>query len=147
MAVRHGTMTAYNEGCRCDVCVKCSREYRKSLYQRNKARKLSAAPDFTPERRNVTTLPAPDAERAAGAVEIGVLAEIDGLSTADSRKGLVEVALALALVLDNPIAIAQHPSAAHRLSETLDKIRKGSDSKTSKLASVRMMSRPAKAVG
>ena len=35
--------------------------------------------------------------------------------------------------------IAQHPSAAHRLSETLDKIRKGSDARTSKLASVRLM--------
>jgi hypothetical protein len=50
-------------------------------------------------------------------------------------------------VLDPPLAIAQHPSAAHRLSETLDKIRKGSDTRQGKLASVRSMTRPGKATG
>ena len=69
------------------------------------------------------------------------MAEIGSLSTTGSRQGLVEIAIALARVLDSPLAIAQHPSAAHRLSETLDKLRKGADSKTGKLAAVRQMTR------
>ena len=54
---------------------------------------------------------------------------------------------ALARVLDSPLAIAQHPSAAHRLSETLDKIRKGADGRTGRLAAVRQMTRNSKATG
>ena len=137
MAVRHGTRSCYVGGCRCDKCVGADRDYQKTRYQAKNAEALGV----------VTALPAIEVERTVGPVETGVLAEIDGLSTTATRQGLVEVALALARVLDNPIAIAQHPSSAHRLSETLDKIRKGSDAKASKLASVRSMSRPARVAG
>ena len=84
---------------------------------------------------------APEQAADQGRVEAGVMAEIGSLSTTGSRQGLVEIAIALARVLDSPLAIAQHPSAAHRLSETLDKLRKGADSKTGKLAAVRQMTR------
>ena len=141
MAVQHGTRTKYNSGCRCDECKQASRDYAKSRAQAMRAKKHGGA--------TLTTLPtiaaAPTPE--AGRVESGVLAEIDGLSTAASRQGLVEIAIALARVLDSPLAIAQHPSAAHRLSETLDKIRKGSDTRQGKLASVRSMTRSTKATG
>lgn len=139
MAVRHGTRTRYNQGCRCDDCKMASREY-------DKRRRLAKAAGGKGS-ATVTALPEPsNSDGEPGRVESGVLAEIGGLSTAASRQGLVEIAVALARVLDSPLAIAQHPSAAHRLSETLDKIRKGSDSRQGKLAAVRSMTR-AKATG
>jgi hypothetical protein len=144
MAANHGTRTRYNAGCRCDECKQAARDYEKARRQAMNARKHSPA--------TVTTLPtgprltvAPDVE--PGRVESGVMNEIGGLSTAASRQGLVEIAVALARVLDSPLAIAQHPSAAHRLSETLDKIRKGSDSRQGKLAAVRSMTRTTRAIG
>jgi hypothetical protein len=89
----------------------------------------------------------PDADEVPGRVESGVLAEIGSLSTVGSRQGLVEIAIALAKVLDSPLAIAQHASAGHRLSETLDKLRKGADAKTGRLAAVRSMTRRSEAAG
>lgn len=141
MASQHGTRTRYNTGCRCDECKQASRDY-------DKRRKLAIrSGQHTPG--GVTKLPTVAAapESGAGRVEAGVIAELDGLSTTASRQGLVEIALALARVLDSPLAIAQHASAAHRLSETLDKIRKGADARTSKLAAVRQMTRPDSATG
>ncbi len=140
MAVRHGTRTRYNSGCRCDECRQAARDYDKARRQAMNAQKHAPA--------TVTALPkptklAPVPDSGPGRVEAGVLAEITGLSTAASRQGLVEIAIALARVLDSPLAIAQHPSAAHRLSETLDKIRRGSESRKGKLASVRQMSQRA----
>ena len=142
MASEHGSRTRYNAGCRCDACKLASREYDKSRRQRMLSSKHAPA--------TVTNLrSAPASEPAElGRVESGVMAEIGSLSTTASRQGLVEIAIALARVLDSPLAIAQHASAAHRLSETLDKLRKGADSKTGKLAAVRQMTRkPAEAAG
>lgn len=135
MAAQHGTRTRYNTGCRCDSCKQASRDYDKMRRQRMLSSKHAPA--------TVTALPTSvDADdHEPGRVESGVLAEIGSLSTIGSRQGLVEIAIALARVLDSPLAIAQHPSAAHRLSETLDKLRKGADSKTGRLAAVRQMTR------
>lgn len=140
MAVEHGSRTKYNAGCRCDDCKKASRDYDKIRRQRMLANKHSRA--------NVTTLPGPaqTGGDAAGSVEAGVMAEIGSLSTV-GRQGLVQIAIALAKVLDSPLAIAQHPSAAHRLSETLDKLRKGADGKSGRLAAVRSMTRSHEATG
>ena len=141
MAGQHGSRTKYNSGCRCDDCKKASRDY-------DKLRRLAKAADVKPS-QIVTRLPVATApgEDSTGRVEAGVLAEIGALSTADSRTGLVEIAIALARVLDSPLAIAQHPSAAHRLSETLDKLRKGAETRTGRLAAVRQMTRTSKATG
>lgn len=142
MGVEHGSRTSYNAGCRCDSCKQASSDYQKMRRQKMLASKHSPA--------KVTTLraaPTPEVSETGG-VEAGVMAEIGSLSTTASRQGLVQIALALARVLDSPLAIAQHPSAAHRLSETLDKLRKGADSKTGKLAAVRQMTRrPTEATG
>lgn len=142
MAVEHGSRTKYNAGCRCDSCKKASRDYDKMRRQKMLAGKHAPA--------TVTKLrsaPSPEVAELGG-VESGVMAEIGTLSTAANRQGLVQIAIALARVLDSPLAIAQHPSAAHRLSETLDKLRKGADSKTGKLAAVRQMTRkPTEAAG
>lgn len=138
MAAAHGTRTRYNTGCRCDACKQASRDYDKLRRQRMLAGKHGGG--------TLTALPGPGPARTAsddepGRVEAGVLAEIGSLSTAAARQGLVEIAIALARVLDSPLAIAQHASAAHRLSETLDKLRKGADGRTGRLAAVRMMTR------
>lgn len=141
MAAQHGSRTRYNAGCRCDQCKQAARDY-------DKARRLArAAAATSPATVTALPSPAPAGPAEPGRVESGVLTEIDGLSTAADRPGLVEVAIALARVLDSPLAIAQHPSAAHRLSETLDKIRKGADSRAGKLASVRQMVRAGGAAG
>lgn len=144
MAVQHGSRTRYNQGCRCEPCVQSNRDYNKARGQALRAKKHAPA--------KVTKLPtvnaaAPRDDYQPGRVESGVLAEIDGLSTAGSRQGLVEIAIALARVLDSPLAIAQHPSAAHRLSETLDKLRKGADARKGRLAAVRSMTRSREAAG
>ena len=141
MAVQHGSRTKYNQGCRCDACVQASRDYNKARAQKIRAEKHGPARPAT-----VTKLPtapklAAVPEYEPGRVEAGVMAEIGALSTVASRQGLVEIAIALARVLDSPLAIAQHASAAHRLSETLDKLRKGADGRTGRLAAVRSMTR------
>lgn len=142
MASQHGTRTRYNTGCRCDSCKQASRDYDKARRQSQNAAKhgggtVSSLPTVKPM--------AVIAEPEAGRVESGVLAEIAGLSTVDSRQGLVEIAIALARVLDSPLAIAQHASAAHRLSETLDKLRKGADARKGRLAAVRKMTKATEA--
>ena len=144
MASQHGTRTRYNTGCRCDECKQASRDYDKTRRQKMLATKHAPA--------KVTKLPTATTIAAVGdyepgRVESGVLAEIEQLSTTASRQGLVEIAIALARVLDSPLAIAQHPSAAHRLSETLDKLRKGADSRKGRLAAVRSMTRTTEATG
>jgi len=148
MALRHGTRTKYNAGCRCLECKQAASDYEKARRQAINANRHAPA--------KLTALPTPRSSEPAGdspavelgRVESGVMAEVGELSTAANRPGLVQIAIALARVLDSPLAIAQHPSAAHRLSETLDKIRKGSDARKSKLASVRQMTtRPAEAAG
>lgn len=144
MASQHGTRTRYNTGCRCDLCKQASRDYDKARRQKMLAQKHA--------RPKVTALPTAKAAAVVadvepGRVEAGVLAEIEGLSTAASRQGLVEIAIALARVLDSPLAIAQHASAAHRLSETLDKLRRGADGRMGRLAAVRQMTRTTKATG
>ena len=138
MASEHGTKTRYNNGCRCDECKNASRKYDQQRRLRSKA----IAAGGTAPTRIKTALLEPETDEP-GRVEAGVLAEIEGLSTAESRQGLVEVAVALARVLDKPLAISQHPAAAHRLSETLDKLRQGADQKAGKLATVRAMTRKA----
>ena len=151
MASQHGTRTRYNSGCRCDQCKQASRDYDKA--RRLAGRRGGADPGAVTDIRATTASPRAVQQSATlpagqpGRVEAGVLAEIGELSTAANRQGLVEIAVALARVLDSPLAIAQHPSAAHRLSETLDKLRKGADGRSGRLAAVRQMSRAAKATG
>lgn len=144
MASQHGTRTRYNTGCRCDSCKQASRDYDKARRQsQNAVKHARGTVTKLPTGKPVTAFDEPE----PGRVESGVLAEIAGLSTVDSRQGLVEIAIALARVLDSPLAIAQHASAGHRLSETLDKLRRGADARKGRLASVRKMTRATEAAG
>lgn len=141
MAVGHNR-SRYLQGCRCGKCVKANSDYKKGLRQRSNGQVVNLPKAPPPNPAVGDSEPA-----AAGVVESGVLAEIEKLSTTETRQGLVQVALALARVLDNPVAIGQHPSAAHRLSETLDKLRKGADSRKSRLATVRQLVKTEQAAG
>jgi hypothetical protein len=53
----------------------------------------------------------------------------------------------MASSMDAPLTIAQRGSTGKALAEILEKIRKGSDSRQGKLASVRSMTRSTKATG
>ena len=141
MASQHGSRTRYNSGCRCDECKKASRDYDKIRRQRMLASKHAPA--------TVYALPQPADIQGGemGPVETAVMAQIALLSTAETRPGLVAIASAMAKVLDSPLAIAQHGSTGKNLAEILEKIGKGSDARQGKLASVRSMTRSAKATG
>ncbi len=140
-AIVHGTRSCYVGGCRRPECREAE-----SAYQRARRRRraplasvpaLPAAPAEPVERGPVVPVAEP------GRVEAGVLAEIDGLTTAHNRPGLVQGALAMARLLDSPLNTAQHPQAMGRLEAVLDKLRKGADSRKSWLAEVRKMTPPA----
>jgi hypothetical protein len=144
MAVKpHGVRARYNEGCRCEECKEFNREY----WRDYRARKATGDVISRSE-RSLAALASPPAEDSGpGRVESGVLAEIEGLAQAETRPGLVEMALELARVMDNPKAVSQKPAASKALAELLATLRKGADARRSRLASVRAMTRPGSATG
>lgn len=96
MAFKHGTLSAYNNGCRCADCVERNASYRQ-------------------QRRNGSDI---DAGQVPGPVESGVREEI-GLAV-ESRPGLAAVAVCLAQLLDNPQGRNQWAAAAKVLAGLLD---------------------------
>ena len=119
MALNHGTLTRYNNGCRCSACVDRNSSYRQQ------------------RRANISRGDIP-AGRGPGSVELGVLEEIE--LAAESRPGLAEIALVLARLLDNPAARNMHPAAAKTLVNVLDVlVRVGAPRRRSHLALVREM--------
>jgi len=147
MPARHGTRARYKAGCKCSSCATTEKKYQQGARQRRKERQAAESAQLTTQVATLTLAPPAQCEPEPGRVEVGVTAELSRLSTVANREGLVEVAIALARVLDNPVAVAQHPSAAHRLCEALDRLRKGSDARQGRLASVRALTRPGKATG
>lgn len=134
MATQHGKRSSYNKGCRCDDCKGAEASYQDNRRQT----KLMAASGEKSPVVAFRQVAAPIAD-GPGRVEAGVLSEIEGLEQALERPGLKETALALARIMDNPKAVNQQAAAAAKLTELLDKLRKGADSRRSKLASVRAM--------
>ncbi|SKT95756.1 hypothetical protein [Mycobacteroides abscessus] len=144
MPAAHGTRARYKSGCHCEACKLAESTYQRQRRQTKKGEpeglhvapvtRLSASP----------TAPVVNTPRGKpGDVETGVITEIDALGVAEKRPGLVQTAYALARVLDNQLAIAQHPSAARQLSELMDKLRKSGSVGKGKLAAVRAMTRQA----
>jgi hypothetical protein len=136
MATQHGKRSSYNKGCRCEDCVSAERSYQDN---RRQTKLMAASVGNGPVvafRQVATATPASD---GPGRVEAGVLSEVEGLEQALERPGLRETALALARIMDNPKAVNQQAAAAAKLTDLLDKLRKGADSRRSKLASVRAM--------
>lgn len=144
MAATHGTRYMYQtKGCRCEDCTAANRDYFKIRNQAKNAAKHGG---------NVTVLKVaagleqPDVVREIGPNEAGTLIELAELPLAVTRPGLAQVALTLARLLDSPLAIAQHPQAAGRWAETMDRLRKGAEKK-GRLSAVRQMTSPGKATG
>lgn len=145
MAKEHGTRGRYNDGCRCSSCKQANSDYyrdrrtgKSTKIAKASTRKLAAVPDVYTPRTPASAAPtvAPDS------VEAAVREQLSRLSTVESRGGEVAAAIALARLLDNPDKASQHPAAARQLREYIEALRKGSDKKAGKLASVRRMSRP-----
>ena len=114
--MKHGSLRAYNSGCRCDACRGRNAEYR---------RQRRANPDISAGQR-------------PGPVELAVIQEI-GLA-AEERPAVAAAAVALGRLLDNPRAIGQHPSAARVLSSLLNQLHKvGAPRRRSHLAMVKQM--------
>ena len=129
MPAQHGTNSRYIGGCRCADCTEAHRVYETLRLERK--RDADAAP-----------LPA-----EMGRVEAAVAAEIADLAQAQERPGLAQTALALARLMDDPRAKNQQPAAATKLTDILDKLRKGADARKSKLAVVRQMTTAKSATG
>lgn len=149
MAARHGTRSKYVSGCRCDACKLAEAEYQKA---RRHGVATPAKPG-RPKKDNVTAIargaesaPPVDQPKEPGPVEAGVLLELTGMPAVDTRQGLYQAALALARILDNPLTVAQHPSAAKQLGDFLTQLRKGAE-RQGRLAAVRQMSSPKTATG
>jgi hypothetical protein len=122
MAAKHGTRRRYVEGCRCDDCAEAQRTYQRD-YRDRKANGLPTVSRLP--RRPQDAKPDPELS-GPGTVESGVEAELAGLAQAAARPGLVQVALSLARILDNPRPMGQQPAAAGKLADILDRLRKGS---------------------
>lgn len=155
MAAAHGTRPRYNKGCRCDECTQAERDYARARRQAKNVEKSGGGSKVSPiavlnTGRLDTPAPtqsSPGEEPVYGPVETAIRKQLGELSTVDSRSGEAEMAYALAAVMDDKRAIAQKASAARQLSELVDKLRKGADKKTGKLAAVRKMTRPESATG
>lgn len=156
----HGTRQSYADGCRCPACKTAQSIYRRE----NKARKAGAdipAPRVGRPPRSavtvadgvaaaldatVTALPGVSSDRVSqprvvGPAEQAVLDELSSLTSAETRKGAVQAALAMARILDNPVALAQQKGAADSMVRILEDLRKGSARRKGRLASVQAMTK------
>lgn len=141
----HGTRQCYADGCRLPECKAAQAKYMREY----KARKAGAtvtdirAPG-RPKKGAVPTVPVSVGQPAeAGPNERAVLEELATLTSAETRKGVAAGALTMARILDNPLALAQQPSAFAKLQTALDDLRKGSARKRGRLASVQAMTKTA----
>ena len=132
MTTPHGTKSWYGGGCRCDECRAAQAAYQRQYRVR------VAGGELTPP--SATQLQA----GPPGPVEQGVRIELAGLSAAESQPALVQVAYALARVLDGRIPTPK-AGAAGRLVTVLDVLHKGSERRGSWLSLVRSMTDTEKA--
>jgi hypothetical protein len=111
MSAKHGTRRCYVGGCHCDACKAANRNYERERVAR-------WANGLT---RPVVAEVAPS---GPGPVETAIRQEIEGLALAAARPSLVETAVSLGKILDNPRAISQQPAAAGKLVDILDTLHK-----------------------
>ncbi len=125
----HGTRSMYiTASCRCPECRLAESNYQKARRRIKPKRKPLAA---VPSIASINIEP--------GRVETAVISEIAMLSAASKRPGLVEGALAMARLLDNPLCTPQYASAMRRLQDALAELHQGADAKRGWLADVKGM--------
>jgi hypothetical protein len=141
-AKQHGTARAYRGGCGCEPCKDAYAAYRRQYRARKKRTAVTVAP-VSPTALSdatVTSLrPAP--APVVGVAEQAVIDELTSLSSAVTRLSDVQGAIAMARILDNPNAISNQAAAQARLQNVMESLRKGSDRKKGRLASVQSMTR------
>lgn len=128
----HGTQERYAGGCHCAECRRAHNIYQRQ-YRDNKRMQTQASAKAA-------------REAPAGPVELALEEQLAGLSAAQEQPALAQAALALARVLDGGVPTPA-ANAARGLADILDRLRKGSDLRKSRLASVRQMSRSAEQTG
>lgn len=136
----HGTRQSYADGCRCAGCKAAQTQYRRE----HKARQSGVVTEFPKQGRRPKGEAAPvpvSMPSGGGLAEQAVLEELATLTSAETRRGAAQAALAMARILDNPLALAQQPAAAAKLTGILEELRKGSARKRGRLASVQQMTR------
>jgi hypothetical protein len=138
----HGSRQRYADGCRCAPCKAAQAAYRREW----KARQAGATVTSIgrPGRRPkgaAESVSLPVSAVGVGPAEQAVLEELTTLTSAETRKGAAQAALAMARILDNPLAISQQPQAAARLTGILEDLRKGSARRKGRLASVQAMTK------
>ena len=121
----------YTKGCRCGVCREANRAYGRKYRAR---RVIHAVPDAQADTEDTAGTEQPQ----TGIVVAAVQAQLDDLGTAEHRPGLAAIAVKLAELLDNPLALPQHPAAAGRLVELLVKLTR-EQRRGGRLAAVRDM--------
>ena len=131
MASHHGTRGRYLAGCRCDGCRAADAVYRRGWRERRAA-------DMTRPPPVPVAVSAPEVT-GPGRVESAVAVEISTLPAAGERPGLVEAALALGRVLDDPRVASVAPQAAGKLMVALEVLRSSGQRPRGKLAVVRSM--------
>jgi hypothetical protein len=132
MSAKHGTRRCYVGGCHCDPCRAANRNYERERVARR-------ANGEAPQLRRAPVVTLPEQPVGPGPVERAVTSEVSGLALAAARPALVETAVSLAKILDNPRAISQQPAAAGKLVDLLDTLHKGAAPRRGGLALVRSM--------
>lgn len=127
-AKKHGTRWAYLTGCRCPDCRSAQRVYLREYRQRK---------DLGSTRPAVVELP--DEPSGPGPVELAVQAQLEELSAAQAQPALAAAALCMGRVLDGRSPTPK-PQACAKLVDVLERLRKGSERRGSRLALVRAMS-------
>ncbi len=127
----HGR-SRYNAGCRCGECRAANREHSR---RRRSKQHLKPLPTPAPAKGSQQPEFAED-----GRVTEAVRAQLADTAAAQERPGLYAVAVRLAQLLDNPDAVPQYASAAHRLTEILGRLSKDTQ-RRGKLAAVRALTR------
>jgi hypothetical protein len=120
MSAKHGTHSRYSQGCRCDACAEGHRLTARDYAQRKNAGQVRPRVQLvksSPPDSGVTPEPGP--------VEAATQQEINAMP-AQTRPGLVAIALAMARILDSSRAASAQPAAAKVLVSVLDTLHRGS---------------------
>lgn len=128
----------YTKGCRCGVCREANRQYARQYRAKSPLQLVAEKPTPPPNGEPVITSMTLTPIEPSTAVREAIQAQLDELGVAESRPGLAAIALKLAELLDNPLALPQHPAAAGRLVELLGRLSKERQ-RRGNLAAVRAM--------
>jgi hypothetical protein len=139
----HGSRQSYGEGCRCQECKSAQAVYMREWKARKAGADIPEPRKGRPkkgESASVTPIRTPKPD-VIGDAQQAVLDELETLTVAGSRKSAAQAALAMARILDNPAALPQQPTAAAKLMQIMDDLRKGSGRSKGRLVGLQQMTK------